>query len=126
MLSMGNGRVFFECPICKAAITRPLLPLGPDQQLCLENGKAAVPEGFFGVKTREQWSAKGSTLVNLSDLVGTHHHPDVHRLAGCCGLDGMDGPNLLCANGHEIGTEKSDCWMPHAAVLLGCVVRVYE
>jgi hypothetical protein len=43
-----------------------------------------------------------------------------------CGLDGMDGPNLVCVNGHEIGTEKSDCWMPHAAVLLDSIVRVNE
>jgi hypothetical protein len=123
---MGNSRVFFQCPFCRAVITRPLLPLTPDLPICLADGQAAVPEGFFGVKTPEQWSAEGNILVNLSDLVGTQHHPDSHRLAGCCGLDGMDGPNLVCANGHEIGTEKSDCWMPHAAVLLNSVVQVNE
>jgi|SRR5215831_9113867 len=115
-----------SCPLCRAVITRPLSPLGPDQRLCLEDGKAAVPEGFFGVKTGDQWSAEGSILVNLSDLVETHHHSDLHRLAGCCGLDGMDGPNLVCVNGHEIGTEKSDGWMPHAAVLLDSIVQVSE
>jgi hypothetical protein len=123
---MEDRRVFFQCPFCKAAITKPLLPLTPQQPLSLEDGKAAVLVGFFGIKTREQWSAEGSILVNLSDLVGTQHHPDSRRLAGCCGLDGMDGPNLVCANGHEIGTEKSDCWMPHAAVLLDTVVQVDE
>jgi hypothetical protein len=30
---------------------------------------------------------------------------------------------LLCSNGHEIGTERSDCWMAHGAVLLPAVVR---
>jgi hypothetical protein len=49
-------------------------------------------------------------LVNLNDLVGTEHHQDRHRLNGCCGLDGCDGPNLVCPKGHEIGTERSDCW----------------
>ena len=101
---MADDRVVFQCPFCKAVITRPLLPLRPDQPICFEDGTAAIPEGFFGVKTPE--------------------HPDSHRLAGCCGLDGMDGPNLVCPNGHEIGTEKSDCWMPHAAVLLDSVVQV--
>jgi hypothetical protein len=126
MLSMGNSRVFFQCALCRSVITKLLLPLRPDQPICLEDGKAAVPQGFFGIKTREQWSAEGSILVNLSDLVGTRHHPDSHRLNGCCGLDGMDGANLVCANVHEIGTEKSDCWMPHAAVLLDSVVQVNE
>src|SRR5437867_13336817 len=124
MCEMESNRILFRCPQCQAVITRPLLPLKPDQPICLEDGKAAVPQGFFGVKTPEQWSAEGSILVNLSDLVGTQHHSDSHRLAGCCGLDGMDGPNLLCANGHEIGTEKSDCWMPHAALLLDAVVQI--
>jgi hypothetical protein len=78
------------------------LPLRSDQQLCLEDGKAAVPEGFFGVKTREQWSAEGSMLVNVSDLLETHHHPDIHRLA------------------------ESDSWMPHAAVLLDSVVVLFR
>jgi len=121
-----DKRVIFECPICRAVITRPLLPIGADQPVRLEDGKAAVPEGFFGVNMQEHWSAAGGVVVNLSDLVGTKHHSDSHRLAGCCGLDGLDGPNLVCPNGHEIGTEKSDCWMPHAAVLLESVIRVNE
>jgi hypothetical protein len=30
--------------------------------------------------------------------------------AGCCGLDGMDGPNVSCVCGAVVGTEWSDCW----------------
>src|SRR5262249_2134244 len=123
---MEGEHVLFQCAVCQAVITRPLLSLPSDQSICLEDGKAAVPQGFFAIKTPEQWSAEGRILVNLSDLAGTQHHPDFHRLAGCCGLDGMDGPNLVCSNGHDIGTEKSDCWMPHAAILLDSVVQVNE
>jgi hypothetical protein len=65
-------------------------------------------------------------IVNIADLVSIRRHPDFRRLNGCCGLDGCDGPNLVCTNGHEIGTEKSDCWTPHAAVLLENVVGVNE
>jgi len=78
------------------------------------------------MNSQEYWSAAGRVLVNLADLVGTKHHPDYRRRAGCCGLDGLDGPNLVCSNGHEVGTEKSDCWMPHAAVLLENVIEVNE
>lgn len=109
----------FQCASCRVAITRPLLPLRPDQFLGLEMGQPAVPEGYFGVSTQDGTSP---VLVNLADLVGTKHHPDRRRLAGCCGLDGCDGPNLVCADGHEVGTERSDCWTPHCAVLVQNVV----
>jgi hypothetical protein len=114
---MQETQVVFRCPICRLAITRPLLALKPDQSVHLDPGQPAVPEGYFGINEREYWSAAGGVLVNLADLINTKHHPDHRRLNGCCGLDGCDGPNLVCLEGHEAGTEKSDCWMPHAAVL---------
>src|SRR5262249_40013798 len=45
------------------------------------------------------------------------HHPDPRRRNGCCGMDGCDGMNLVCPEGHEVATERSDCWMAHAAWL---------
>jgi len=74
------------------------------------------------MNSKEFWDAQGRFVVNLADLVGTRPSPDGRRLSGCCGRDGLDGPNLVCVNGHEVGTEKSDCWMPHAAVLLESVI----
>ena len=71
-------------------------------------------------------STPGRVLVNLRDLIGTKRHADSRRLNGCCGLDGLDGANLVCVNGHEVGTEKSDCWMAQAAVLLDNVIWVNE
>jgi hypothetical protein len=118
---MSERHTVFTCPVCHVAITRPLLPLRPDQSICLEDGKPAVPKGFFGINKQEYWSVAGHVLVNLGDLVGTEHSGGNN---GCCGLDGLDGPNLVCANGHEVGTEKSDCWMPHAAVLLYNVIGI--
>ena len=53
------------------AFTRPLLPLGPNQSVCLEDGKPAVPQRFFGVSSQEYWSVTVDFLVNLGDLVGT-------------------------------------------------------
>ena len=62
-------------------------------------------------------------IVNLSDLRNICYHPNRKRTNGCCGLDGCDGRNLICINGHEIGTERSDCWHPHSASLdPSCVV----
>lgn len=43
---------------------------------------------------------------------------------GCCRLDGLAGPDLICPNGHEVGTE--DRWMPQAAVFLEDVTGINE
>jgi hypothetical protein len=38
---------------------------------------------------------------------------DIRRLIGCCGLDGCNGPNMLCrVCKAEVGTMQSDCWTP--------------
>jgi hypothetical protein len=118
-------RIIFECPVCRVVITRALTPLPSNQPICFDVGESAVPEGFFATLSSENWAVAGATVVvNLRDLVGTKAHPDFRRRNGCCGQDGLDGPNLVCVNGHEIGTEKSDCWMPHAVALLDNVIRV--
>jgi hypothetical protein len=42
---------------------------------------------------------------------------DPHRLNGCCGLDGCDGPNLQCENcGTYVATKMTDCWQLHCIV----------
>jgi hypothetical protein len=120
---MRDSPGVFCCPVCQVVITRPLLAMSEGQQICVEDGKAAVPEGRFGT-SNDYWPASGGYIfVNLADLVGTKRHPDPHRLNGCCGLDGCDGPNLVCENGHEVATERSDCWMAHAAILVQNVAR---
>ncbi|MFJ4091817.1 hypothetical protein ACIPYS_09560 [Kitasatospora sp. NPDC089913] len=49
-------------------------------------------------------------VLHPDDLPGTAAHPDLGRRNGCCGLDGRDGPNLVCAAcGTEVATEQSDC-----------------
>jgi len=122
LMTAMDGNVVFECAVCRLPITRPLSHLAPDESVCLEYGQSAVPEGRFANNSADYWSVAGGVLVNLADLVGTSRHPDSRRLNGCCGLDGCDGPNLVCVNGHEIATERSDCWMAHAAVLVENVV----
>lgn len=116
--------VVFACSVCHQVITRPLTPLPSDQAVCTEDGKPAVPAGFFALSDDDyRTGSTGRVLINLADLLGTSHHPDARRHSGCCGRAGGDGPNLVCAAGHEVGTERSDCWMAHAAELLPGVTR---
>jgi hypothetical protein len=113
----------FECPSCGQVITRPLREMSPDD-ICLEDRKPAVPAGHCAPSDDDYWTGStGRILVNVADLVGTLPHPNSTRRHGCCGLDGLDGPNVVCSQGHEVAVERSDCWMAHAAVLLPEITR---
>ena len=61
---------------------------------------------IVGVTVR---SAEGALAVNPEDVV-----PDALLSAGidngCCGSDGMDGPNRRCICGAIVATETNDCW----------------
>ena len=51
--------------------------------------------------------------VNNNDVINCQYHEDRSRLNGCCAHDSCDGLNRVCVNGHEIATERSDCWTYH-------------
>jgi len=105
------------CRICGAILSADIEELDDYGMLCEEEKKAYVPRGRFYVLGADYaYGKKGDIAVNLEDARGMKRHSDIRRLAGCCGLDGQDGKNLLCAAGHEVATEKSDCWMPHCVL----------
>ena len=89
-----------------------------DTVLSETDGEDHITPGRYAVSTGEYFTgSEDKILMNLKDLIAVKHHSDHRRLNGCCGLDGLDGLNLICSNGHEIGTEKSDCWIAHACIL---------
>lgn len=91
--------------------------------LSKEDGTDHVPQGFYKVDDGDSYTQfAGQILVNLKDLLNTKYHPDPRRLNGCCGLDGTDGRNLMCLNGHEISPEMSDCWLAHVAALAPAMI----
>jgi hypothetical protein len=117
----------FNCFVCGCVLARDLRALPEEVQLDQADGHALLPQGTYRVSLGKfEPERPGDYLVNLADLQNTEHHSDPHRLNGCCGLDGLDGYNLVCANGHEVGTERSDCWLPHHAVLSCAHVKAAE
>jgi hypothetical protein len=103
------------CKKCKMELTRELKELPGTGMLCFIDKKSCVPAGYFHTSKSEVYTnTDGQVLVNLTDIINVKSHKDISRLNGCCGLDGMDGLNKTCNNGHEVGTEYSDCWMPWA------------
>jgi len=107
-------QLVFHCAQCQLPVTQPVRALPEDFRLNTARGEDSIAQGYYTLGDWEQDPAvKDHFILNLSDLVNTQLHRDPKRLNGCCGLDGLDGINTVCSNGHEIGTECSDCWMAH-------------
>jgi hypothetical protein len=101
--------IVFACAECGLELTHPVELLPDPTRASDEMGKARVSKGSYLIE--ELGAAQLDWFVlHPSDAVHTTLTKDLHRLNGCCGLDGQGGKNTLCDNGHEIGTEFSDCW----------------
>ncbi len=102
------------CKTCHTELSPELQPLPADIPVNEADGEAYLPQGYYVVSDGNDYTnTEGKIIIHIHDLKNAIFHPDSKRLNGCCGLDGQDGPNRVCVNNHEIGTEHSDCWMPH-------------
>ncbi|CEG26279.1 hypothetical protein [Bacillus sp. B-jedd] len=105
-----------RCKACQTVVTNTLSELDDlsklNQNAC---GEDFIPQGFFIKNGNDDYPARirNRIIINIYDLIQSKYHPDRRRLNGCCGMDGCDGNNLVCKNGHEIGVEMSDCWTQH-------------
>ncbi|MEO7990215.1 MAG: hypothetical protein ABI663_11780 [Chryseolinea sp.] len=107
-----------SCKYCDIELTNSLVEVQSVGQLSEIDGEDFIPMGQFLISNGDYYTGtKNKIIINIKDLKNSKNHTDLTRLNGCCGLDGTDGPNKQCLNGHEIGTEKSDCWMAHSIVL---------
>lgn len=119
------------CKACEARLTPALTLVSskapgiiPPEQ---EEGKPLTPRGtvFKSWEPIERSHGDQTALLefapqywlNPEDIDETVRNTrDPHRLNGCCGLDGCDGPNQICGCGAQIGTLRTDCWTPHLFV----------
>jgi hypothetical protein len=108
--------VVFRCRACALPLTPRLRLLTDRSALNGQDGEPYLPRGTFTVSEGD-FGPAGEFVVHLDDLVEVEYHPDPRRHNGCCGLDGCDGMNRICREGHEVATECSDCWMAHGARL---------
>lgn len=119
----------FHCRECGAALTGeleilslkdPSIPkpdMADQQAVCLPGTgyKSYEPvQRSFDPKRPAKLEFSPQFWLNPKDVEGaTKLTTKAGRLSGCCGLDGCDGPNLVCKNcGAEAGTMQSDCWTP--------------
>ncbi|PZG09938.1 hypothetical protein [Nonomuraea aridisoli] len=79
-----------------------------------------MPRGTYARNTRgNEWVHEPiGFVIHPEDLVGAEPHPDPGRRSGCHGLDGLDGPNLVCGGcGQELGTRQADCFTQNHVTL---------
>lgn len=109
--------MILKCRKCNLVLTNKLTELTNIGNLNENDNVDFIQRGYFFVSDGEFFSeSKGKIISNKHDLINSKNHSNSKRLNGCCGLDGLDGLNKMCENGHEIGTECSDCWMPHCVI----------
>ena len=123
----------FHCLKCGIALTGEIMVLSTKDPTVvapeLRDGEPACPAGtaFKSHEPLQRVITQGRRAplefvpqfwANPQDFeAATQQTDDINRLAGCCGLDGCDGPNMLCRVCHtEVGTMQSDCWTPLIAV----------
>lgn len=119
MSSRQDAIVSFRCKQCNCKLTggiseiehQQLRARGSDGEDLIERGLFLEADGLHPPELA------GDYLLNLEDVKNTQEHPDPERSSGCCGPLGIFGLNLICINGHEIGTERSDCINPHYVIL---------
>lgn len=120
----------FACAACGLVISQqvgplPAAPPVPENEVGeYERIDDWVPIGRYFMEVGDSppcEEARGAFVLNEVDILNTQ--PDPTTWHGCCGGDGMDGPNLRCANGHMVALQKSDCWTVNAVWLLPHCVR---
>lgn len=97
------------CKTCGAPLTGALQEK-KSNNVRVGDGENALEKGSFCMMLWE--NNKEELIVSIKENILKDHH-EQRRFQGCCGSDGGSGLNKLCANGHEVATEFSDCYMPH-------------
>ncbi|MEV6110920.1 hypothetical protein AB0M28_40470, partial [Streptomyces sp. NPDC051940] len=112
----------FFCVNCRRPLTNEVAPAdllrGSERPAGHEVATPRMAAGTFKV------NFDASLLIlHPDDVPGTALHPDSRRRAGCCGLAGQDGPNLVCGGcGVEVATKESDCWTDNLVALIAAAV----
>ncbi len=106
-----------KCKTCGIELTNDLKHISSNAVLKEEDGEPFIDRGYYFVSDGDNYTgSEDQIIINNNDLKNSRNHDDLSRHSGCCGSDGLSGINKVCINGHEIATEKSDCWMPHSVI----------
>ena len=101
----------------------PAVPKGLLIRLSVEDAVDATLAN--GTVERKVYSEAGAVAANPEDII----KDGLDRAGidnGCCGSDGIDGPNRACVCGSMVATQWSDCWTQAEVRFLPQAVRASE
>ena len=132
---------FLTCRRCGVVLTKRV-QLAPESARVAgpEMGEAAVPPTQMielasadvvpvyradRVVGQKEYSPSGALALNPQDVWLNQWESIPEHDNGCCGSDGMDGPNRRCLCGNILGTQWSDCWTVAEARFLPDAVKIH-
>lgn len=114
------NRASFLCKECNYPVTKILKHIGNLREMSLKETERFVPR-FNYVYGHELISAEllpwgGANEIKKNEVIVPidNLYFDIRKESapGCCGPDSSIY-NVFCKNGHPVGKEAADCWMPH-------------
>ncbi|MFB7878548.1 hypothetical protein ACFC06_25155 [Nocardia sp. NPDC056064] len=114
--------IYFACAACEQPLTGDLresqmFPASDN----LSDHRIAAPRVARGTYAINYDATR--FILHPDDVPGTTRHADSKRCNGCCGLDGQDGPNLVCLGcGVDVATKESDCWTDNLVAVIAAAV----
>lgn len=103
----------------------PTTPVGVMVRLDREDAAPVTGPPDGQVIKIHVFSPAGAISINPQDLIEDATTACGLR-NGCCGPDGMDGPNLACLCGQTVATEWGDCWTQAEIRFLPDAVKMVE
>jgi hypothetical protein len=101
------------CRACRAELSKSLTQIEVDADpVTFVEGRDMLPAGCM-------WRARAGFVefnISATDILCCLRDLPSAVLGGstgCCGPDGLDGPNLRCVCGAAFATAYGDCWQPH-------------
>jgi hypothetical protein len=105
------------CAGCGEALTRPLRRAVTAASVMTRRSSFFIdPDALVTIegveRVERELDPAGAIVVHPDDRISHSLATVDGQSYGCCGLDGLDGPNQACSNcGRIIGTARTDCWM---------------
>ncbi|OEH94392.1 hypothetical protein [Bacillus solimangrovi] len=111
------NRTSFLCKECGKFVTKILNHVGNLSDLSLKDGEPFISrrEYVYGHELIRADILPVSTITEDEVIVPInmlYFDAKKEPAIGCCGPDASTF-NIYCRNGHAVGMEAADCWMPH-------------
>ncbi|MDQ0901263.1 hypothetical protein [Paenibacillus sp. V4I7] len=127
------NRASFSCTECGEMVTDLLSHIGNLSSILLKEKENYLPRRTYvyghEIIKAELLPWMGVNEIREDELIipidGLYGNTRKEPAIGCCGPDSST-LNVLCRNGHPVGSEAADCYMPHFIRLPLSKIKRYE